>query len=214
MHLIPEEHIEQIVRAYIADRLAGENEEIEVEFRSMPGNLAFHGSSLQLRVDESAIQQLKGPTSVVVEVFDDGRIKTRLVVSCVVRTFAHVLVTTKQINRHASVASDGVRRIRMETTYLRQRLVRDSEALASQRAKRFIAAGSILYEDMFEPVPLVLKGDNVILTVLAGGVRLSTRGVAAEDGWKGDRITVRREGSNVALRGIVEDEQTVAVSVD
>lgn len=211
---ISEEQIQQVVRSYIAEHLEGENDEVEVEIRSTPGDLTCIGNSVQIRVDESAVHRLKGPTSVVVEIVDEGRVKSRVVVSCVVRTFAHVLISTKQINRHATVKPDVIRRVRMETTYLRQRPIRDPETLSSQRAKRFIAAGSILYEEMFEPMPLVLKGDSVTLTISARGVRLSTRVVAGEDGWKGNIITVRREGSKAILRGTVEDEQTVALCVD
>lgn len=214
LQTISQDEIREVVRTYIQENTRSAHEELELQFRTVPDNVQCRGDEWQLRVDAGTGRILRGPTSIVVELIVDGTVQNRIMVSCVVRRFATVLVATKRIPRHATIGEEDVRQVRMETTFLRYLPVLDTDMLRSLRSKRIITAGSILYEELFEPKPLVQRGDDVILKVLAGGVCLSTKAVAQEDGWKGDLIEVRREGSRVLLRGKVETPQTVAISTD
>jgi flagella basal body P-ring formation protein FlgA len=101
----------------------------------------------------------------------------------------------------------------METTLL-QRAVVGQEILGTLRTKRIVQLGSILFEDLFEPVPLVLQGDPVKVHVRSGHVRLSVDGVAREDGVQGEYIFVRVPGHGDRLRARVADARTVAVTLE
>ena len=59
------------------------------------------------------------------------------------------------------------------------------------RAKRVIPAGTYLTIDLLERVPLVLRGQVVMLTSLSGAVSVVTTAKAMADGHLGDVIRVR-----------------------
>ncbi|HSQ74157.1 MAG TPA: flagellar basal body P-ring formation chaperone FlgA, partial [Bacteroidota bacterium] len=92
--------------------------------------------------------------------------------------------------------------------------VLDTATLAGTRTRRIVAQGSILYEDLFEPVPLVMQGNRVNVRVRAGSVTLTAEGVAREDGRKGDLIDVSVQGRGERLKAQVQNERTVAVPVE
>jgi flagella basal body P-ring formation protein FlgA len=203
--------VREVVQTYMEEKTRGLREEVEIVVRSVSDRITWTGEKLQLQVEENPALRLRGPATVVVNLLVDGRLQNRVVTSAVVRTFGRVLVATRRLDRHSTLTPDDVREIRMETTFLQRPPISSSDSLTGLRTRRIVAPGSLLYEDMLEPQPLVFEGDDVSIIVSSGAVRLSTHAVAKEDGWKGDVITVKREGNREAVRVRVEGAGTVAI---
>jgi flagellar basal body P-ring formation protein FlgA len=203
--------VRQVVQEYLEQKTSNLREEVEIVVRSVPDRITWRGEKLVLQVEENPAMRLRGPTTVVVNLMVDGQVQNRVVTSAVIRTFAEVLVAARRLGRHSVLGPDDVRQMRMETTFLQRAPMSSGDSLSGLRTKRIVTAGSLLYEDMLEPQPLVFVGDDVSITVSSGAVRLSTRAVAEEDGWKGDVITVRREGNRAAVKARVEGTGSVAI---
>jgi len=206
--------VREAVRAYVAARSSGVHEQPELTFRSVPDSVRVRSADYQLHVEPGTSTKLKGAVAFVVTVESGGMIVQRCMVSTFIRTYADVLVATRMIPWRTTVTPDDYRVLRMETTFLDRPVVLDTAALAGTRTRRIVAQGSILYEDLFEPVPLVMQGDRVNVRVRAGSVTLTAEGVSPEDGHKGEVIDVSVQGRGERLKAQVQNERTVAVPVE
>jgi flagella basal body P-ring formation protein FlgA len=135
-------------------------------------------------------------------------------VTALIRTYGNVLVAIRMIPWRTTPTPEDYRILRMETTFLSRPVVMDSASLSGNRTRRIVSQGSILYEDLFEPVPLVMQGDKVNVRVRAGSVTLTAEGVAREDGCRGDMIDVSVQGRGERLKARVQNERTVAIPVE
>jgi flagella basal body P-ring formation protein FlgA len=211
--IVPRAEFENVVERFILDRYMSTPTAATVEFRSVPDDISVRGHDYVLRVSESTAATLSGNVSLPVEVVADGRQEYVCMVSVRVRTFDTVLVAGRQLGKHQRIELSDVRRVRIETTGLRGMALRSEEALAGLRCARIITAGSVLTEDIVEPVPDVLQGSTVKLVVKGKNFTFSSNAIAGEDGMKGEQIIVRRVGSPGRLQARVVDRSTVEVPV-
>jgi len=205
--------LRESVRGALTAHLAGGDEEREIVFRAVPDSVAVPSADYALRIQLTEPGRLKGVVGIAVDVEAGGQSVRRIAMTVVIRTYAKVPVAARILPRHTSPVPDDVRLVRMETTLL-QRTVVEQEMLGTLRTKRIVQLGSILFEDLFEPVPLVLQGDPVKVHVRSGHVCLSVDGVAREDGVQGEYIFVRVPGHGDRLRARVADARTVAVTLE
>jgi flagella basal body P-ring formation protein FlgA len=191
------------VEAYVGGLPAQDGSEYAVECRDVPDSIAVPRGSLRLRVDASATPVLRGRVGLAVEIAVDGVTVRRVVVAVIVRTYASVLVATRMLDARARVAPADVRSARLESTEWTRRPVGDAGSLGGKRTKRLIAEGAVLFEELFEPVPLVAHGDPVTLRAASPGVSISTGAVALEDGIAGSVITVKTSYTHERIRARV-----------
>jgi flagella basal body P-ring formation protein FlgA len=205
--------LQEAVRAALTGHLAGGGQETEIVFRAVPDSIAVPSADYQLRVHFAEPGRLKGIVGIAVDVESGGRTVRRIAMTVVVRTYAKVPVAARILQRHTTPAPEEVRLVRMETTLL-QRTPVALEMPGTLRTKRIVQPGSILFEDLFEPVPIVLQGDRVQVLVRSGGVLLSAEGVAREDGSQGEYIFVRVPGHGDRVRVRVDNARTVALTLE
>ena len=99
--------------------------------------------------------------------------------------------------------------------------VRDGTQLAGMRLRRELAAGAVLGSEDIEPQPPVEAGEPIEIYATSGRVVVRTLGIAQRDGFVGDRINARANGSiarnlRVQVVGrkraeVIEDEKTNAL---
>ena len=152
--------------------------------------LDLSGPQYEFRVRRRGGSPL-GLTPLEVDVLADGRTVQTVPLVVQVTMLRHAVVARRSVNQGAAIRAADVHLLAMSFTRL-DRLGLDDTAMAiGQRAKRFIPAGTSLDPAMLEQVPLVLRGQLVQLTSVAGSVRIVTTAKAAEDGLLGELIKVR-----------------------
>ena len=213
VRLVSQDEIEHAVERYIRERYRGSTSEVNVEFRSVPRDMAARGGRFTLRIPESTGMPLVGNFSVPVEVVSQGRVEHRCIVSVKVRTFDTVLVAARQLGRHENLKSSDVRREKLETTSLKSVPLREDRQLVGLRTTRIINAGCVLTGDLTQAVPDVLQGSPVTLLVKGRNFRLSLDAVAKEDGVRGRHVMVQRVGGTARLQATVLDPKTVEMRV-
>lgn len=206
--------LKHVVRMYVAAMTAEEEGEMELTFRSVPDSVRVKSPAFTLHVERGTSLRLKGAVAFAVTVECGGVIEQRCMVTALIRTYADVYVATRMIPWRTTPSREDYRAYRMETTFMERPAITDSLQLPGTRTRRIVAQGSVLYQDMFEPVPLVMQGDRVNVLVRAGSVMLSAEGVAREDGQQGDMIHVSVQGRGERLKARVQNQRTVAVLVE
>ncbi|MEM1364794.1 MAG: flagellar basal body P-ring formation chaperone FlgA [Pseudomonadota bacterium] len=89
--------------------------------------------------------------------------------------------------------------------------INDPERIVGQQARRSMAAGSILRASDLQAPTLVLRNREVLILLKRGGLALTARGKAMEDGALGDMIEVMNTRSQKVLQGTVQRDGTVLV---
>jgi len=101
------------------------------------------------------------------------------------------LVARRSINQGAVIQPQEVDLVPLTFSRTDNLGIGDTAQVIGQRAKRFIAAGTLIDLSLIESVPLVTRGQLVTLTSVAGAVRVVTTAKALEDGLLGETIAVR-----------------------
>ncbi|MBI5234183.1 MAG: flagellar basal body P-ring formation protein FlgA [Deltaproteobacteria bacterium] len=91
------------------------------------------------------------------------------------------------------------------------RYASDLSDVIGKRVKRPITANSEVRRDYIEELPLVKKGEKILLVAWGNGLKLSTVGVAKEDGAEGARVIVENVGSGKSLYATVIGSGTARV---
>lgn len=126
-----------------------------------------------------------------VDVLSQGRSVQTVPLVVQVTLTRRVVVARHTINQGAAIAAADVELTALSFTRVDELGLDDLTQSIGQRAKRVISAGTLIEADMLESVPLVLRGQLVTLTSLAGAIRVVTTAKAAEDGRRGDVVKVR-----------------------
>jgi flagella basal body P-ring formation protein FlgA len=126
-----------------------------------------------------------------VEVLSQGRSVQTVPLVVQVTLTRRVVIARRTINQGAAIAAADVELTALSFTRVDELGLDDVAQTVGQRAKRVISAGSLVETEMLEAVPLVLRGQLVTMTSLAGAVRVVTTGKAGDDGRRGEVIRVR-----------------------
>jgi flagella basal body P-ring formation protein FlgA len=206
--------LREAVRRYLVQREGAAAERLELSFRAVPDSIGVTVSSYTLRVGMGSSNRVRGPVAFILEVVAGDQIVHRCLVTAVIRTYDTVLVAGRTVARGAVLAEADICRFRVETTGIDRPLVGSLARLEGKRSRRVIARGSMLFEDMFETMPLVYQGSSVRVLVRSGGVSILTEGTACQDGRMGDLIEIAVRGKPGRLKARVADDYTVAVPAE
>lgn len=206
---VEQSEIMQLVEHYVQDRLASLQQEVRVEFRSVPIRLVNIPRDAHLQVADVPASQLRGSVTVPVEVLHRGRVQHTFLVSLRVRTYGRVLVAGARVDKQTRGDEMPVLVEERETTSLPDDILTTRDVLSHLRTRQIIQRGAILRTGMFEHIPTIHQGSVVTVIVQAGAVTVRTQAVAREDGHNGDRVRVQKLGSHEILTARVIDEQTV-----
>ncbi len=136
-----------------------------------------------------------GLVALKVRVFQRGELIQTVPILVRVDLSVKVLVARRKINSKAIVSKRDVEWSWRSIKELRGKEPVKMSDLSSMRSKHLIPSGCILTKDLFEPIPLVKRGQLVTVIYHNGGLEIKTVGKAMRTGCKGEIIPVRNERS-------------------
>jgi flagella basal body P-ring formation protein FlgA len=153
-----------------------------------------------------------GLNQVDVEVIADGRTVQTIPLVVQVSMTRRVAVARRPINQGATVQPADAGLIPLSFTRVDKLGVADLTPIIGQRAKRYVAAGTMIEPAMLESVPLVTRGQIVTLCSTAGGVRITTTGKAMGEGLLGETVAIRAaDHQKLDLHAVVIGPGTVQI---
>lgn len=183
----------------------------EVEYRSVPRELAHLGMRASVRVVDEPRAAYRGIVNLPVEVTSPEGGSRRYIVSVRVRTFESVAVASAMIDRHELLAPARIVMQNIETTQMTGTPVTDLAGASGMRTKQIIGAGTVITTSMIEPQPIIASGSPVRVCVRNDNVTLSVAGIAKTDGWAGNVIPVEVTTSRQHLKAKVVDARNVEI---
>ena len=124
----------------------------------------------------------------------NGRVQANLALRAELEALAPVVVTARDLPRGAVLGPNDLRLVEKDITGLREPS-RGIDGLVGKGLRRAIKAGEVLQEAMLATLPVVHRGELVVMTVRRGGLELTANGAACDNGGVGETIRVRNSSS-------------------
>ncbi len=183
--------LQQAVVEYFNTEFARYGGTAEVVFdRTSNQVLELSGPAYEFRVRRRGGSGL-GLCPLEIEISTQGRLVQSVPMVVQVTLNRRVVTARRTINQGAAIGAADVELTSLSFNRVDELGLDDVGLAIGQRGRRVITAGSLVEADMLEAVPLVLRGQLVTLTSMAGAVRVVTTAKAAADGQRGDVIKVR-----------------------
>ena len=139
---------------------------------------------------------------------DDTR---RIFVRAKVEVFKNVVIALRSIKRGEVIQVEDLGMESRDIASIPQRYFDQIFQVADMEAKTSIPRNSTIFEWMIKEIPLVHRGDDVLIRVSAPNLKVKVKGRALEDGYLGKWIKVKSEKSKDPLEGILISSSEVEV---
>jgi flagellar basal body P-ring formation protein FlgA len=149
------------------------------------------------------------PLKVTIQV--DGQTVRTTGVPIYIEVWQDVVLAAKPLGRNQPIMASDVRTERMNLARVPSNAILRKDQVLGRRANRSIAVNSVLRSDQVELPPAVRRGDVVQVLAESARLKITTQGIAQENGGIGDYIRVLNSASKKSIHARVVDSQTVQV---
>jgi flagellar basal body P-ring formation protein FlgA len=140
--------------------------------------------------------------SALVSVSADGQVVRTVTLNYRVRLEVEAPVAARSLSAGETLSPSFWSVQRADIASLTSRPLAPGE-MEGRRMRRTTNAGAVLTLDNTEPIPLVLKGSPVVVSVHAGAVTLTCEGIARTDGSEGQAIEILNPSSKETFQAVV-----------
>ena len=197
---------------FIGEHVDAEPSAVELpELRGFDYDVSGVPGALRTELSTRSAMPFRGRVAITVALYVGDQLVKRAVVSPYVRLSDRIVVTARALKKGDVVTADDLAYSDRDRAESPGDAVRDLAALVGLRSKRALAGDQLLREGDFEPVPIVERGDRVMLVLQSGALLIQVTGQAKERGATGDWIRVVNLDSKRELTGRVDREGRVHV---
>lgn len=208
---ISEQALEGIARRYLAAQVPNGAKRFNIKKIQVSQEVVLPPGDITYQVAAPQNTDFVGTVPLAITFLCNGEHAKKIWVMATLEVLQEVIVAQKPIGRYQVIAADDIQKQTMDLAKLPGNVLTTAEEVIGQRAKRNIDAQTVLSDTMIETPPLVQRGDIVVMIAEAGGLRISTKGEAREQGGKGERIKVMNIDSRKYVYARVLDRHTVKV---
>ncbi|HEX2521560.1 MAG TPA: flagellar basal body P-ring formation chaperone FlgA, partial [Terriglobia bacterium] len=141
----------------------------------------------------------------------NGEVAKRVFLRTVLSVREHVAVALTELKPDQSIGEGDLRWKSQRLLSTLQTPIKTSSFFRGRRPRTAIPAGRVRTENLFIAVPLVKRGDRVLLVFESDSMRVTTRAKALAVGFRGQRIQVMNPESGKVLSAEITDEGTAQV---
>lgn len=200
------------VKEYLMGCISDAQEEIEIEFYRVPEKIILPKGEVELFVGfKKRPTRLTGNIYVPVRIDISGKKYKVVEIGVKIRKFSRVVVVSKDLTRNHILDKSDVTLALMETTFLSCDVVKDIDLVLNKRLTDNLRKDMPLCERWVKIPPLVKRGQEVDILVQMKNVQIKTKGLAREDGIKGELIKVRNISSKKIVQARVAGREVVIV---
>lgn len=152
---------------------------------------------------EKNFRLVKNYAYIPVKVYDKQNALNFSVLTVRVKLYKTILVSTRNINQNEPLGSSSFELKLNDVASYEDKTVGSLE-IKNKRSKVLIKSGTILTKDLIEEIPLINKGDKVVIHAGKDGVDISVDAISRQDGCAGDVISV--QSNNKIFKAKVVDK--------
>lgn len=203
--------INQAVKAFIQRHAPWKPDQLKIEKLTFDQALTVPPGNVTFQVTAPKHTDWLGPIPFSVLVLVDGHAVKKVVTPATIEVWSDVVIAAKPLGRFQPIEADDILIEKMNLARVPFNVIVSADQVLGRRANRNIAVNSVLRNDQVEMPPIVRRGDVVQVIAESEVLKVSAKGMAKENGAKGDRIQVMNLRSRKIIYAQVVDEQTVHV---
>lgn len=167
-----------------------------------------------LRVEFSTRSRspFRGRVPITVALHAGSTLVKRSVISTTVRVRNRVVVPTRDLRRGDILSSRDLAYMDLDQDRLAGDVIREIEEVVGLRMKRSVRKDRALRSSQLERIPVVERGDRVMLVLESGPLQIQAAARAEESGAAGEWIRVRNLDSRREISGRVDHQGRVHVA--
>lgn len=209
--LIHSRDIESAVRQAIHTNMPWDPHQVSVQTLRGISSVTLTPGPLTLDVVFPPNAEFLGTTSFTIFFRVSGNVEHRLFGTALISLSRALVTTAHPLPRHHIITASDIRIKGFNLTRLPRQVFLTPEDIIGKRTKRRLRANAMIHTDAVEALPLIRKGDVVIIRVESPLLRITTMGQAIENGQQGATIRVKNLSSQREVRAVVVDPKTVKV---
>jgi flagella basal body P-ring formation protein FlgA len=153
---------------------------------------------------EKTFRHSKNYSYVPIEIIDKNNLMSQAFLVVKLKLYKNVLFASKRISKSQDITSEMFITKLKDVSDLSDNLVEATKDISKYRSRVFIKEGTILTEELIEPIPIVKIGDKVVLHSGRNGVDISMEVIARQEGCIGDIISVSNFSSKLYKARIID----------
>ena len=208
---ITKEQIRKIVLDFIYERIPWDRDMTTVKNVVVRNSVILPKANITYRVIPPQNMDFLGtvPLSIIFDANGDFQKKVWATVN--IEVLAEVVVTKRPLPRYKPITEQDIHLQKRNLAGLPSGMITDCDDVLGKRTKRSIKSNMVLRSDLIESIPLVRRGDVVLIIAESDGLRITALGKVKEKGRRGERVRVENIDSKKAIYANVMDASTVKV---
>jgi len=178
------------------------------EVMTLPRSIKSLDDERLLIDDERELRMRKG-FAYVPALVKAGNEINKCVVTLKIKLFKNVLVAKRDIKKGEVFSSFDFKREIRDVSSFGENVISEKDKIANCRANIAVKKGDVLIKRMVEAVPLVKRGNEVMVYVEYGSVVVNFPAVAREDGVKGEKIKVIRDDKRMFRAEVIDSKNVI-----
>ncbi|MCF8127238.1 MAG: flagellar basal body P-ring formation chaperone FlgA [Deltaproteobacteria bacterium] len=209
---ISPEEIKRAVDNFIRANVSWDQDRVKIRKIEVNTDVVLPKGDVSYRIEPLRNAQYKGNIALPIHFTVNGLFQKRILATADVSLLTDVVIVKKSLRRHGRINEDDIELKEKDLSKTHSNVITDPEEVLGKRAKRSIAAGTILRTNHIEYPPLVKRGDVVLVVAESVGLRVTALGVVDQrEGRRGERIKVENLDSKKNIYARVLDSKTVEV---
>jgi flagellar basal body P-ring formation protein FlgA len=209
--LLPAARIRDKVAAFIRAHAPWDPDQMVIRPIVYAHDLVLPGGRVGIEISPPKHTDWVGAVPFKVTVLVEGKTVHRISVPAHIEVWQEVVLAAKPLGRNQPIETADVRMEKMDLARLPANAAVRLDQVLGRRANRSIAVNSVLRMDQIDTPPVVRKGSVVQVLAESAQMKITTLGVAQEDGAIGTHIRVMNIASKKQIHARVVDSQTVQV---
>ena len=208
---LPSREIEAVVMQAIHSRMPWDRQQATIRLLRGIKPVVLSAGPVHTEVSFPVHNDFLGPTSFTVSFRVDGNLEKRLYGTATIEVTQDIVTTVRPLDRGAIITEADIHLTQVSLSRLPRRVLMHPEDVIGKRTKRTLQAQAMIHAYEVENLPLVRRGDAILILVESPTLTVTTVGEALEAGHRGDTIRVRNVMSRREVRAVVVDRKTVKV---
>lgn len=169
--------------------------------------------SAKIMVSNLKYDETQNKFSCNVEIFADGKSAAKSSLIGKYYIMEEVYVPAQNMDKGEILQASNLKKVRVRHTRLKPMYVTELSKLEGKEVKRALKAGKLISDKEIGAPLLVYKNDKVDLQYKTKQMQIVAKGVAQEDGAKGQKIEVENSQSHKKVYGTVISADTIEVEI-
>lgn len=152
-----------------------------------------------------------GSTPFTISFRVNGNIEQHMYGTALLNISWDLVTTARPLPRHHVITASDIRIKNFNLTRLPRQVFRNQGDIIGKRTRRPLRANTLIHAYEVEALPLIRKGDVIMIRVESPLLHITTIGEAIENGYRGETIRVKNLSSQREVHAVVVDPKTVRV---